>query len=253
MRAPEIAFPALLQDFFLQRLIAQRAASAQTIASYRDAFELLLRFAERSTKRPASALKLPDLYAPLVLDFLDHLERERGNSPRTRNARLAALHSFMRYASLRDPSALAVAQRVLAIPTKRFDRPVLGYLSREEMEALLAAHDSCTWSGRRDAVLFAVLYNSGARVSEITGVCVADVLLDREVAVRLHGNPCHAYCISFRRRDKTTGKPACRQACDLASSAADVGWVVRRGIGIGPCTGEHGAGRAGPMSEPFPG
>ena len=175
------------------------------------------------------------------------------HSPRTRNARLAALHSFMRYASLRDPSALAVAQRVLAIPTKRFDRPVLGYLSREEMEALLAAPDSCTWSGRRDAVLFAVLYNSGARVSEITGVCVADVLLDREVAVRLHGNPCHAYCISFRRRDNTTGKPACRQACDLASSAADVGWVVRRGIGIGPCTGEHGAGRAGPMSEPFPG
>ena len=187
MRPPEIGFPTLLQDFFLRRLVAQRGASAQTIASYRDAFELLLRFAERQTHRHPSALTLRDLDAPLVLAFLDHLEQERGNSPRTRNARLAAIRSFMRYASIRDPVALPVAQRVLAIPSKRFDRPVLGFLSREEVEALLAAPDRSTWSGERDAVLFATLYNTGARVSEITGLRVADVLLDRESAVCLHG------------------------------------------------------------------
>jgi site-specific recombinase XerD len=132
-------------------------------------------------------MTLADLDAPLVLNFLDYLERERNNSPRTRNARLAAIRSFMRYASLRVPSSLAVAQRVLSIPAKRFDRPLLGFLSREEMEALLNASDTNTWSGCRDAVLLAVLYNTGARVSEITALHVADVLLERELAIHLHG------------------------------------------------------------------
>ena len=187
MRPPEIAFSTLVQDFFLGRLAAQRGASVQTIASYRDAFELLLRFAEQHTHRTPSALTLRDLDAPLVLTFLDHLEEERGNTPRTRNARLAAIRSFMRYASIRDPAALPVAQRVLAIPFKRFDRPVLGFLSREEVTALLAAPDRSTWSGERDAVLLGTLYNTGARVSEVTGLRVADALLDRESALRLHG------------------------------------------------------------------
>jgi hypothetical protein len=118
-----------VQDFFMRRLIAQRGASARTVESYRDAFELLLGFAERRTGRPPSALQLADLDAPLVLDFLDYLEAERGNTIRTRNARLAAIHSFMRYAGLRDPASLPITTRVLAIPAKRFDRPVLGYLS----------------------------------------------------------------------------------------------------------------------------
>jgi len=187
VRPPQIAFPALLQEFFQQRLIAQRGASTQTIASYRDTFELLLRYTEQSTGRSPTTLALDDLDAPRVLAFLDHLETERGNSPRTRNLRLTAIRSFMRYASLRDPTALAVAQRVLAIPTKRFDRPVLGFLSREEVEALLAAPDRTTWSGQRDAVLLATLYNTGARVSELTRLRVADVLLDRASALRLHG------------------------------------------------------------------
>jgi len=187
MRPPQITFPALLQDFFHQRLVAQRGASAQTIASYRDAFELFLRYAEQRTGRPPSALTLEDLDAPTVLAFLDHLETTRANSPRTRNLRLTAIRSFLRYASVRDPTALPVAQRVLAIPSKRFDRPVLGFLSREEVHALLAAPDRTRWSGQRDAVLLAVLYNSGARVSEITGLRVADVLLDRASALHLHG------------------------------------------------------------------
>ena len=187
MTPTKITFPALLQDFFQRRLVAERGASAHTIASYRDTFELLLCYAEQRTGQTPSALTLDHLDAPMILDFLDHLEVERGNSPRTRNLRLTAIRSFLRYASVREPTSLAVAQRVLAIPTKRFDRPALGYLSREEVEALLDAPDRSTWSGQRDAVLFAVLYNTGARVSEIIGLRVADVLLDRESALCLHG------------------------------------------------------------------
>ncbi len=182
-----VTFPALLQDFFQRRLVAERGASAHTIASYRDAFELLLCYAEEQTGRTPSALGLGDLDAPLILGFLDHLETERGNTERTRNLRLTAIRSFMRYVSLRDPASLPVAQRVLAISAKRFDRPVLNFLSREEVQALLDAPDRGTWSGHRDAVLFAVLYNTGARVSEATGLRIADVLLDRAAALHLHG------------------------------------------------------------------
>jgi integrase/recombinase XerD len=187
VRPSQLSFPALLQDFFLRRLVAERGASAHTIASYRDTFELLLRFAEQHTGRTPSALTLDDLDVPMVLAFLDHLETERGNSVRTRNLRLTAIRSFLRYASLREPTSLPIAQRVLAIAAKRFDRPALGYLSRKEVEALLDAPDRATWSGHRDAVLFAVLYNTGARVSEITHLRVADVLLDRACALHLHG------------------------------------------------------------------
>jgi len=187
VRAPQIGFPQLVQDFFLRRLVAQRGASARTVESYRDAFELLFGFLERRLGKSASALELADLDAPLVLDFLDHLETERGNTTRTRNARLAAIHSFMRYAAIRDPASLPVTQRVLAIPAKRFDRPMLGYLTRDQIAAILAAPDRGTWSGHRDAVLLATTYNTGARVSEITALRVRDVLLDRNTAVHLHG------------------------------------------------------------------
>jgi integrase/recombinase XerD len=187
MTPSSITFPALLQDFFRRRLVAERGASAHTIASYRDTFELLLRYAEKHSGRTPSALNLQDLDAPVVLSFLDHLETERSCCPRTRNLRLTAIRSFMRYASVRDPACLPAAQRVLAISGKRFDRPVLGFLSRGEVQALLDAPDRKTWSGQRDAALFAVLYNSGARVSEIIRLRVADVLVDRAHAVHLHG------------------------------------------------------------------
>jgi integrase/recombinase XerD len=187
VRAPQIGFSQLVQDFFLRRLVAQRGASARTVEAYRDSFELLFRFAENRTGKPPSALQLADLDTPLVLDFLDHLEAGRGNCVRTRNARLAAIHSFMRYAALRDPASLPVTGRVLAIPAKRFDRPVLGYLTREQVAAILAAPDRGTWSGHRDQVLFATAYNTGARVSELTALRVRDVLLDRQTAVHLHG------------------------------------------------------------------
>lgn len=187
MRTPQVGFAQLVQDFFLRRLVAQRGASARTVESYRDAFELLFGFLQQRTGKPPTALELADLDAPVVLDFLDHLQTGRGNTARTRNARLAAIHSFMRYASVRDPASLPIAGRVLAIPAKRFDRPVLSYLSREQIAAILAAPDRRTWSGQRDAVMLATTYNTGARVSEITALRVGDLLLDRQTAVHLHG------------------------------------------------------------------
>jgi integrase/recombinase XerD len=183
----KLGFPALLQDFFHRRLIGERGASAHTVASYRDTFQLLLRYAHERTGRPPTALTIEDLDAPLILAFLDYLESDRRNGSRTRNLRLTAIRSFMRHASLREPTALPVVQRVLAISPKRFDRSVVGFLSRMEVDALLAAPDRTTWSGQRDAVLFGVLYNSGARVSEVTGLRIADVLLDRASALRFHG------------------------------------------------------------------
>jgi site-specific recombinase XerD len=187
MRAPQIGFDQLVQDFFVRRLIGQRGASPRTIESYRDAFELLFGYLEQRLSKAPSKLSLADLDAPMILDFLDHLETVRHNSARTRNARLAAVHSFMRYAAVRDPASLAITARVLAIPAKRFDRPVLGYLTRDEITAVLAAPDRRTWSGQRDAVLLAVAYNTGARVSELTGLRARDVLLERQTALLLHG------------------------------------------------------------------
>lgn len=176
-----------MQDFFLQHLITQRGASARTVESYRDAFELLFGYLQKHTSTSPSALQMADLDAPLVLDFLDHLETERHTSARTRNARVAAIHSFMRYVAVRDPASLPVTSRVLAIPAKRFDRPVLGYLTREQVVAILAVPDRASWSGHRDAVMLATTYNTGARVSEITALRVRDVLLERQTAVLLHG------------------------------------------------------------------
>jgi site-specific recombinase XerD len=187
MRGPQIGFPQLVQDFFLRRLIAQRGVSARTVESYRDTFELLFSFIEQRDGASASALELADIDAPLVLDFLDYLETERANSTRTRNARLAAIHSFMRYAQIRDPASLPIAQRVLAIPAKRFDQPILGYLTREQITAILAAPDRSTWSGRRDAVMIATAYNTGARASEVIDLHVGDVEVDHRAVVLLHG------------------------------------------------------------------
>lgn len=181
------AFPSLLQGFFCQRLIAQRNASARTVASYRDAFTLLLRYAEAQTGTVPTDLQLADIDVPLVTGFLDHLEKERGNGVRTRNARLAAIRSFLRYASLCDPTSLPTIQRVMAIPMKRFDRPLLGYLTRDEIAAILNAPDRSTWSGHRDHVMLATFYNTGARASEIAALRVRDVSLNNTVSIRIHG------------------------------------------------------------------
>ena len=180
-------FPTLVQEFFTQRLITQRNSSPATVASYRDAFCLLFEFAEQRLHKTPSSMLFEDIDAPLVLDFLDHLEKDRGNTPRSRNLRLTAIRSFMKFASWRDPTALPSAQRILAIPSKRFDRPMVGAITREEIQAILLAPPATTWSGRRDRVLFATIYNTGARVSEIIGVRRRDLTLDQSPFVRLHG------------------------------------------------------------------
>ncbi len=180
-------FAALVQEFFCQRLIGQQNASAQTVASYRDTFRLLLGYLGQSQKKQPSAVALTDLDAPTVVAFLDYLEKKRHNSVRTRNARFAAIRSFLRYAAARDPASLPLVQRVLAIPMKRFARPSLCFLSREEVSALLEAPDPSTWSGRRDRVLLALLYNTGARVSEAIALRRSDVSLDPSRSVRITG------------------------------------------------------------------
>jgi site-specific recombinase XerD len=181
------SFATLVRDFFGQRLIQQQNASHCTVASYRDTFRLLLGFYEKQRRKGGPSLTLADIDAPTVLAFLNHLEAERGNAPRTRNLRLAAVRSFVRYAAARDPSYLAHAQRILAIPSKRFDKPMLGYLTQEELSAVLEAPDAKTWSGCRDRALFAFLYKTGARVSEAIGVQRGDVDLAQHHTVRLHG------------------------------------------------------------------
>ena len=140
----------LLEAFFCKRLISQRRASPHTIASYRDTFRLLLAFAQKRLSRPPSQLELKDITPSLVSDFLNHLEATRGNRARTRNLRLTAVRSFFRFAALEAPDHGGVIQRVLAIPNKRCQRPLIGFLTRPEIEALLAAVDCRTWIDRRD-------------------------------------------------------------------------------------------------------
>jgi integrase/recombinase XerD len=183
----EITLSALIQDFFCRHLIAQRNASPQTIAGYRDSFRLFLRYAQKRMKKDPAALQLEDLNADFVLEFLDYLEQKRGNSERTRNLRLAAIRSFLRYVSYRLPGSLSTIQAALAIPQKRFDRPSLEFLTREEVEAIITAPDKTTYSGHRDFIMFMTLYNTGARVSEIIGLRVSDLCLESRASILIHG------------------------------------------------------------------
>jgi integrase/recombinase XerD len=180
-------FPALLQQFFVERLIQQRNASPRTVASYRDTFRLFLQFGQQQLHKSPAKFALTDLNADLVLAFLHHLEVQRHNTIRSRNARLAAIRSFLHYVALKEPSALQDIQSILAIPMKRFERPLVGFLSREEIDALLDAPDANTWCGLRDQMLLTVLYNTGARVSEIIDMKVKDIALDQSPSVRIHG------------------------------------------------------------------
>ena len=184
--APAPSFPALVQSFFAEYLTQQRALSPRTVESYRDAFTLFLKFIHKQHAILPQAMTLADITPERILAFLDHLERERHNSVRSRNARLAALRAFLKFASHRDLSALHVIERALGVPIKRFERPMLSFLPREQLLAILASCDE-SWTGRRDHLLLSLLYNTGARVSEIIGVRVADIVLDGAACVHLHG------------------------------------------------------------------
>lgn len=181
------SFAMLVQRFFTEHLTHHRAVSSRTVAAYSDTFRLLLQFVERHTGKSPTSLKLIDLDAKLVLAFLDHLERDRKNGARSRNARLAALRSFLKYAAHHDLSALGIIEQTLAVPMKRFDRPMLGYLTRPEMQAILDAPDTETWAGQRDHALFTLFYNTGARVSEMIDVRVENLILDTSPSVHLTG------------------------------------------------------------------
>jgi integrase/recombinase XerD len=177
----------LLQGFFTDKLMLHRQASPHTIAAYRDTFRLLLGFAQQHIGRQPAHLSIADLDAAMIGMFLQHLETSRGNTTSTRNARLAAIHSLFEYAAPRAPEHLAVIQRVLAIPAKRFDRAIVSYLTRQETDALIAAPDPATWTGRRDHALLLVAVHTGLRVTELTSLKLRDVQLGSGPHLRCHG------------------------------------------------------------------
>jgi integrase/recombinase XerD len=183
-----------LQAFFQQRLIAQRNASPRTVAAYRDTMRLLLRFASEQTGKQPCQLDLAELDADLIGSFLDHLEAARGNSPRTRNARLAAIHSLYRYSALRHPEHAQTIGRVLEIPTKRYERALISYLDQQEIKALLAAPDRSTWLGRRDHALLLTAIQTGLRVSELCALRVCDLSLSTGAHCRVTGKGRKARC-----------------------------------------------------------
>ena len=190
-----VSFAALLERFFTQRLMQQRQASPHTISSYRDTFRQFLTFVQQRLHTPPSRLNFAAIEAPLVVAFLDGLEQQRGLSVRSRNLRLTAIHSFFRYAAFEAPAHSAQIQRVLAIPSKRFTRTLVQFLTRAEVEALLAAPDQHTWSGRRDHAFLLVAVQTGLRLSEMTGLTRADLVL---------GAGAHVHVIGKGRKERCT-------------------------------------------------
>ena len=185
----------VLQEFFTRRLVSQRDASPATITAYRDTFRLLLGFASARAGKAPSALSLADLDATVITAFLEHLQTARGNSARTRNARLAAIHSLFGYAALRHPEHSALIQRVLAIPGKRRDRTAVTYLTADESDALLAACDQETRTGRRDHAMLALTVQAGLRVSELTSLTCSDI--------RIQAGS-HVHCTGKGRKERDT-------------------------------------------------
>jgi site-specific recombinase XerD len=183
--APKL--PNLVQRFFTQHLCEHKNASPCTITAYRDTFRLFFGFLQEQTGRSPTDLQITDLDAPAVLAFLDHIESDRHNDARSRNLRLSAIRSFFRFVTVRDPANLAIASRVLAIPIKRTSRPLLTYLTRSEIDALLAIPDRNTWLGSRDHALLLTMYNTGARASEITALVCGQIRFDNPTLIHIHG------------------------------------------------------------------
>ncbi len=184
-----------MEAFFTERLMTQRQASPRTIAAYRDTLRMLLTFTYARTGKAPSQLDVADVDARLIGAFLTHLEADRHNSARTRNTRLAAIHSLFRYAALRHPEHAQVIQRVLAIPSKRHDRTDVSFLQPKEVDALLAMPDRATWIGRRDHALLVLTVQTGLRVSELTGLTCADLVL---------GTGAHVRCTGKGRKERAT-------------------------------------------------
>lgn len=191
--------PSLIEGFFAKRLVSQRNVSAHTIASYRDTFRLLFSFADRELHRAPSLLTMKDLNAEFICRFLDMVERERGNGARTRNLRLTAIRSFFRYAALEAPEYASLIQRVQAIPPKRCERKIVGFLTQTEVAAILAAIDQSSWCGMRDYALLLIAMQTGLRLAEITGLRPCDVTLGPGAYVRCQGKGRKERCTPLTR------------------------------------------------------
>jgi integrase/recombinase XerD len=187
MKTAALSLGPHLQAFFTEHLTRHKLVSSQTLASVRDSFRLLLEFLRIRTGIEPAALQVTDVNASAILAFLDHLEQHRGNSVRSRNVRLSAIRTFFRYLALRDPDRLGQITQVMAIPVKRQEKKLIGALTREEMDALLAVPDRSTWTGRRDHALLLTMYNTGARVSEMTGLRTHQVHFGATTYIELHG------------------------------------------------------------------
>lgn len=199
MKTTTTSLAPLLERFFTQRLMQQRQASSHTISSYRDTFRLLLKFAQPLLHRPPELLSLEAIDAPLIVKFLDHLEKHRGLSTRSRNLRLTAIHSFFRYAAFELPDHAAQIQRVLAIPSKRFTRTQVCFLTSPEVKALLAAPDQRTWFGRRDHAFLLLAAQTGLRLSEMTGLTSDDVMLGIGAHLRVIGKGRKERCVPLAK------------------------------------------------------
>jgi site-specific recombinase XerD len=194
-----ISLAALLERFFTQRLMQQRQASPHTISSYRDTFRQFLKFTEQRLHKAPSRLDFLEIDAALIMAFLDHLEKHQGVSTRSRNLRLTALHSFFRFAAFEAPAHSAQIQRVLAIPSKRSTRTLIQFLTRAEVDALLAAPDQRTWSGRRDHAFILLAVQTGLRLSEMTGLKRPDLVLGTGAHVRVIGKGRKERCTPIAR------------------------------------------------------
>jgi integrase/recombinase XerD len=187
--------PTYLQSFFTERLGTQLKASPNTVASYRDTFRLLLKYAAERLQRSPTELQVADIDADLIGLFLADIQSTRGNSARSRNTRLSAIRSFFKYVAVNEPQLLHHCQRVLAMPAKRHEKRVIDYLSRAEIEALIQAPDLSTWHGRRDRALLALALQTGLRVSELISLSYGDIVL---------GTGAHVRCMGKGRKERST-------------------------------------------------
>src|SRR6516225_9681681 len=206
-----LSFAALLERFFTQRLMQQRQASPHTLSSYRDTFRQFLKFTEQRLHKAPSGLNFQEIDAPLITAFLDHLEKQQGVSTRSRNLRLTALHSFFRFAAFEVPTHSAQIQRVLAIPSKRFTRTLVPFLTRPEVDALLAAPDQRTWNGRRDHAFMLLAVQTGLRLSEMTGLRRQDLILGTGAHVRVIGKGRKERCTPITKSTRSVLKAWLRE------------------------------------------
>lgn len=198
-----ITLPALVQQFFTERLCMQMEASPNTIASYRDTFRLLLRFASEQTGRVPTNIKIDDLDVNLIGHFLTHVENERHNSARSRNTRLAAIRSFFRFVALNEPAYMLHCQKILSMPSKRYVQRTVSFLDSQEMDALLAAPDRSTWTGRRDYVILVTALQTGLRASELINLRRCDIVMGAGAHVRCEGKGRKQRCTPLRKETLT--------------------------------------------------